>query len=120
MPRNQRPIVRMWGGSVPVDQAEPFHRHLLANAVAEMRGIEGFLEATVLHQVDGDRARITLLTTWADQDAVRRFAGDETDTARGYPGDDRFGLVPDPRVTHFELAYRLAEQTFPGPAPESH
>jgi heme-degrading monooxygenase HmoA len=111
MSSTQRPVVRMWHGSVPVDQADPFHRHLLANAVAEMRGIEGFLDATVLHQRDANRVR-TLLTTWADSDAVRRYADDGTDAARDYPGDDHFGLVPDPHVTHFELAYRLTEQTF--------
>nr|WP_042191659.1 antibiotic biosynthesis monooxygenase [Kibdelosporangium sp. MJ126-NF4]CEL20211.1 hypothetical protein [Kibdelosporangium sp. MJ126-NF4]CTQ97436.1 hypothetical protein [Kibdelosporangium sp. MJ126-NF4] len=107
-----RPVVRIWHGFVPVDQAEPFHQHLLANAIAEMRGIDGFLDATVLHQADGDRVRITLLTTWADSDAVQRYAGDDADAARDYPGDDRFGLVPDPHVTHYELAYRLIEQTF--------
>jgi heme-degrading monooxygenase HmoA len=113
MSSTQRPVVRMWQGSVPVGQAGPFHRHLLAKAVAEMRDIEGFLDATVLHQPDGDHVRITLLTTWADREAVRRYAGDDTDAARDYPGDDHFGLVPDPHVTHFELAYRLTEQTFP-------
>ncbi|GAB2667862.1 hypothetical protein [Nocardia goodfellowii] len=87
-------------------------RHLLDNAVAEMRSIEGFLDATVLHKRDGARVRITLLTTWADSDAVRRYAADDTDMARDYPDDDDFGLVPDPHVTHFELAYRLTEQTF--------
>jgi heme-degrading monooxygenase HmoA len=103
----------MWHGSVPVAQANPFHRHLLANAVAEMRGVEGFLDATVLHQPDDDRVRITLLTTWRDMEAVRRYAGDEAAVARDYPGDEHFDLVPDPHVTHFELAYRLIEQVFP-------
>ncbi|MGI5128146.1 Rid family hydrolase [Pseudonocardia sp. CA-107938] len=107
MTSTQRPVVRMWHGLVPADQAEPFHQHLLGNAVGEMRGIDGFLDATVLHRRDGDRVRITLLTTWADEEAVRRYAGDDTAAARDYPGDDQFGLEPDPHVTHFDLAYRL-------------
>lgn len=111
MPSVQRPIVRVWSGHVPADQAEPFHEYLLANAVAEMRDIEGFREATVLHRADGDRVHITLMTTWADAEAIRRYAGAETGAARSYPDDERFGLVPDAHVDHFELAYRLAEPT---------
>lgn len=96
-------IVRMWGGHVPDDKADGFERYLLATGVTEARGIEGFLDATVLRRASDGRVHFTLLTTWTDEAAVARFAGEDIDTARLYPGDARFELVPDPHVTHHEL-----------------
>ena len=107
MTSSQHPVVRMWSGHVPSDRADAFREHLIANAVSEIQEIEGFLEATVLRRAEGDRARFTLLTTWTDYEAVRRFAGDDTQTARTYPGDEQFDLIADLDATHHELNYQV-------------
>ena len=97
------PIARVWSGHVPSAQAEGFHRHLLATGVAEAHAVEGNLGASVLRRTEGDRVRFTLLTIWSDAEAVRRFAGDDVDAARLYPGDDRFGLMPEHRATLHDI-----------------
>lgn len=96
-------IAREWSGTVPTEQAAGFHEQLLATRVAEAEMIDGFLGATVLRHDEGERTRFTLFTWWADQAVVQRFAGAHGDTARLYPGDDQFGLVPDLAVTHHQV-----------------
>jgi hypothetical protein len=93
-------IVREWSGHVPADQADGFHEHLLRTGIAEAQATEGFVDSILLRRADGDRIRFTLLTQWVDMEAVRRYAGKDADAARVFPGDERFGLVPDRTVTH--------------------
>ncbi|MCP2324202.1 heme-degrading monooxygenase HmoA [Hamadaea flava] len=96
-------IARTWSGSVPADQGDAFHEHLLATGVAEAEATHGFQDATVLRRDEKDRAHFTLITYWADVAASHRFADADDDTARLYPGDERFGLEPDSEVNHHRV-----------------
>jgi heme-degrading monooxygenase HmoA len=96
-------IAREWSGTVPTERAAGFHEHLLATGIAEAETIDGFLGATVLRRDEGGRARFTLVTCWVDESAVRHFAGTDDDTARLYPGDEQFGLLPDRTATHHKV-----------------
>lgn len=96
-------IARTWAGSVPSGQAEAFHRHLLATGVADYRRQPGCLEVRLWrHDAEG-RARFLLLSTWASLEAIRAYTGDHPEAAVLYPGDERFGLVPDRSATHYRI-----------------
>lgn len=90
-------IARTWTGSVPADQADRFHEHLLATGVAEAEATDGYIDATILRGDAGDRVRFTLITCWADLAAARRFAGTDDDTARLYPATS--GSAWHPTIT---------------------
>jgi hypothetical protein len=96
-------IARTWSGSVPTDQADRFHDHLLATGVAEAETTDGFIDAMILNRDIGDRVQFSLITCWADRTAAARFAGTNDDTARRYPGDERFDLRPDRDVIHHRV-----------------
>lgn len=48
-----------------------------------------------------------LVSLWTSMDEIRAYAGSTPEVAVVYPEDERFELVADRRVTHYEvLEYR--------------
>ncbi|MQA73715.1 MAG: hypothetical protein GEU88_05110 [Solirubrobacterales bacterium] len=107
-------IVRTWGGRVPLEHEAGFHQHLLATGVADCRRRSGCLEVQVWRRRDEDGwVRFLLISWWQDRGVVRQYAGGDAETAVLYPGDERFGLVPDTTVTHYELVSEQAGSLTP-------
>lgn len=96
-------IGRTWGGKVPLAHAEGFHWHLLATGVADYRQLPGCLDVRLWRRDADDWAHFLLLSVWRDMAAVRAYAGDPPDTAVLYPEDEKFELVPDATVTHYDV-----------------
>lgn len=96
-------IVRCWSGRVPQEHAEGFRDHIAATAAAEFRAQPGCIDVALWRRDEGDWAIFTFVSTWRDMDAIRAYAGPDPTRAVLYPGDEAFGLVPDPIVTHHEL-----------------
>jgi len=61
----------------------------------------------VLRRIREDRAEFTLITLWDSMEAVRRFAGDDPETAVYYPEDDDYLLWREPKVDHYEVVETL-------------
>jgi quinol monooxygenase YgiN len=96
-------ILRSWGGRVPLDRAEAFVRHLSRTGVADYRRRPGCREVRLLRRDHDGWAHFQLESLWTDMGAIRAYAGERPERAVLYPDDERFGLVPDATVTHFEL-----------------
>jgi quinol monooxygenase YgiN len=96
-------IVRTWSGKVPIDQADGFHRHLLATGVGDYRHRPGCADIALWRRDQDGWAVFTLVSTWRDLDSIRGYAGDDYERAVLYPDDDRYGLVPDLSALHHEL-----------------
>lgn len=99
-------IVRTWRGATRADDAERYLEYLHATGLANYAGTPGNRGVLALRHVAGDRAEFLLVTLWEDIEAVRRFAGENTDDAVFYPEDDRFLVDRDLKVNHYELVYR--------------
>ena len=107
-------IVRTWGGRVPLEHAAGFRQHLLATGVADYRRQPGCVDVQLWRRDQDWWAHFLLVSRWRDSGAVRQYAGERPETAVLYPGDERYGLVPDTIVSHFEV---LPEQPYAaGPA----
>ena len=96
-------MVRAWSGRVPLAHAEGFHAHLLATGVADYRWQAGCVEIRLWRRDEAGSALFTLVSTWSDMDAICAYAGDTPEIAVVYPDDDRFELLSDRYVTHYEL-----------------
>ncbi len=96
-------IVRMWHGRTRARDIDAYRRYVEQTGLADYRRCPGNLGAVVLTRVDGEIAEIVTLSFWESMDAVRRFAGDEPETARYYPEDERYLLEFEPNVRHFEM-----------------
>ena len=110
-------IAREWKCMCPTRHREGFLKHLDRTGVREAKDTPGYLGHQVLERLSqfcqaghSGNVEIGLVTYWRDWEAVRAFAGDELETAVLYPGDERYEIVPDKRVRHYDVL----EMTLPG------
>lgn len=98
-------ISRRWHGRVPADKADAYHDHLLRTGVVDYRATPGNLAVLIERWVEGEVAHFLITTVWESLEAIRRFAGDDYESARYYPEDDAFLLEREPKVRHAEALY---------------
>jgi heme-degrading monooxygenase HmoA len=97
-------IGRLWHGWTTIEDAPRYEEHLRRETFPALRGIEGYVEGYVLRRDSGDRVDFAVLTLWESLEAIRRFAGDDYETAV-VPEKARRALRGfDERVTHYEVA----------------
>ena len=97
-------IVRHWSARATEAQLPKYLEHFAKNVLPELRGVNGFLGATVsVRHTRGD-AEILVETIWHSLDAVRGFAGNDIEAAVVAP--EAAGLLKDfdRRVRHTEIA----------------
>ena len=96
-------IARRWHGQVPSSKAEEYIRLSEEVGLADYRSTAGNLGAWCLHRSEGDLVHVEMFTLWENEDAIRRFAGDNLLKAKYYDFDPDFLLELEPEVTHFEV-----------------
>ena len=96
-------IARRWHGRVPAEKSDEYLRLMKNIGLADYRSTPGNLGAWCLHRRDGEVVHVEMLTFWADEEAIRRFAGDQLTTAKYYEFDPDFLLEMEPEVLHFEV-----------------
>ena len=74
-----------------------------SNCVANCTATPGNLGVTFFHQTEGDVTHHTFISYWEDFDAVKRFAGEDFQKARFFPGEERFLVESDEIVEHKQL-----------------
>lgn len=106
-------IAREWRCLCPVRHRAGFLEHLLRTGVREARDVPGFRGHQILERLDpccqagrSGTLEITLVTYWEDFEAVRAFSGGTPDAAVLYPGDERYEIVSDKHVRHYEVLDR--------------
>jgi len=70
-------IIRRWEASAPRSKIGNWVETFKARAFPHMAGVEGFLGVTFLAERSGDPCRVTVLTKWEDESALRRYAGED-------------------------------------------
>lgn len=68
--------------------------------VRECAPLPGYLGHQVLERILEDMVEITLVTYWRSMEDIAAFAGDAPSLARLYPGDEAYGIIPEPEVRH--------------------
>ena len=96
-------IARTWRGATRAADADDYVHYLEQTGLREFRATPGNRGALALLRRAGDRAEFLLLSLWEDEEAIRRFAGDDLERAVFYPEDDRFLVEREERVSHFEV-----------------
>jgi heme-degrading monooxygenase HmoA len=101
-------IARIWRGAVRREDGDAYAEYIETTGVAGYRDTPGNLGVTMLRRDVGDRCEFLLLTLWESLDAVKRFAGDDYETAVYYPEDDRYLIARDDKSSHWEVARHVA------------
>lgn len=103
-------IAREWKCLCPRRHREGFLLHLDLTGVREARLTPGFLGHQVQERMGetcptarSATVEIGLITYWETWEAVHTFAGANPERAVLYSGDERFEIVPDKHVRHYEV-----------------
>jgi heme-degrading monooxygenase HmoA len=97
------PVLRSWWGATAAEDADAYGRYLALTGMMAFRRAPGCRGGWTLRRVDGDRADFLVLSLWDSLDAVRGFAGEDTERAVFYPEDERYLVARDERVEHWEV-----------------
>ena len=104
-------ILRRWASRIRTADAAAYVDYIKATGLDDYRATPGNLGAQMLLRDLGDgTSEVTTLSWWTDMAAIRGFAGEDVETARYYPEDDRFLLDRPERVEH----HRVAAGSIPG------
>lgn len=98
-------ILRMWKGRTTVEKADRYVQHATQKVFPALGTIEGHRGAYLLRRAVDGALEFVVLTLWESMEAVRKFAGLETETAVVEP-EARAALTSfDYYVTHFEIIH---------------
>lgn len=97
-------IARIWRGAVRKHESDSYLEYMQQTGVAEYAATEGNRGVWMLHRDTGELTEIVMFTLWDSLDAIRSFAGDEYESARFYPEDDRFLVERDLVANHYTVA----------------
>jgi hypothetical protein len=96
-------IARIWRGVTRADQADAYYEYLERTGLKDYRNTAGNRGVWVLRQLRDDTATFLLISLWDSIESIRRFAGDNIETAVYYPEDHAFLLELEPTVSHYDV-----------------
>ena len=97
-------IARTWRGAATLADAPLYVQHLEKSVFPQLAGIEGHRGAYLLQRRTGDRVEFRVFTLWDSMDAIRRFAGEDAETAVVEPQARAVLCELDETVAHYEVA----------------
>lgn len=97
-------IARMWHGWTKLPDADSYENLLRNEMFPSMRRIVGFEGAYLLRRNSADEVEFVTVTMFTSLDAVRRFAGEDYETAVLHPQAARLLSRYDPKSVHYEIA----------------
>ena len=97
-------IARVWKGVALTEKANDYLEHLQHSVFPELTQIEGYQGAYVLRRELGDAVEFTVQTVWESMAAIRKFAGENVETAVVAPAAQSLFREYDATVTHYEIA----------------
>ena len=96
-------VIREWRGRASRANAALYPTHFRDVVAPELRQLHGFLGALLSHRERVDGIEYLVITQWASMDAVRAFAGPNTEQAVVEPGAVRALESYDSTVTHYQV-----------------
>jgi len=96
-------IVRIWRGWTRPDDSEAYAAYVEETGIAAYRATPGNQGAHLVSRLDGDSIEFLTISFWNSQESIRRFAGDDIESAVFYPEDDRFLVDRETFVRHYRV-----------------
>jgi heme-degrading monooxygenase HmoA len=101
-------IIREWRGRTRPSNADAYPRHFREKVVPELRKVPGFVGAHLSRRQLGDQIEFLVLTRWQSMDAIRGFAGADTEKAVVEPGAIAALVEFDNAVHHYVVIDEVA------------
>ena len=98
-------IVRMWRGYGSAQGVKQYcDKHFAQTVLPQLRGLAGFVGATLLIRGDGVETELIVQTTWESIDAIKAFAGEDLERAVVEPIVSEILTRFDDHVVHYSIA----------------
>jgi heme-degrading monooxygenase HmoA len=97
-------IARVWTARATADGAGRYRAHFAGHVLPALRSIDGYAGASLLSRAAEEAVEIVVVTRWRSLDAVRAFAGPDSERAVVAPEAVPLLLRWDDRVRHYEIA----------------
>ncbi len=97
-------ILRRWSARTTEAQLPKYLDHFSKNVLPELRGVAGYLGATVSLRRLENEVQIVVETNWRSLDSIRNFAGNDLEAAVVAPEATALLTNFDRRVQHSEIA----------------
>lgn len=94
-------IARIWRGAVRSGDSDAYAEYMQRTGIADYAATEGNRGVLMLTRGVGELTEVVMFTLWDSLNAVKSFAGEEYETVRFYPEDDRFLVERDLVATHY-------------------
>jgi heme-degrading monooxygenase HmoA len=101
-------IARIWKGAVRKHDGDAYADYMKATGVAAYASTPGNRGVWMLRRDGGENTEFLMFTLWDSVDAVKGFAGTESETAVFYPEDDRYLVERDLTATHYVVAAQVS------------
>jgi heme-degrading monooxygenase HmoA len=105
-------IARVWRCTATNDKAEDYLEHFNHGVLPELRQIDGYKGAYILRRELDDGVELTVMTLWESMDTIRKFSGENVETAVVAPAAQAVLSTFEKTVTHHEIVLS-PEQTMP-------
>lgn len=99
-------ISRQWTGLAKKEAANDYIAHLKNDTFRKLGTIPGFISASILKRELKDGVEFLIITEWDSIDAIRRFAGDNPETAVVPEPVRQMMIRYDQTVRHYEIEHR--------------
>jgi heme-degrading monooxygenase HmoA len=97
-------IVRVWQAEIRRELRDEYVEYVRKTGLSGYQGTAGNLGACLsVRDLDQQRSEIVTTSYWDSLGAIQAFAGDDIDSARYYPEDDRYLLTRPERVAHYTV-----------------
>jgi hypothetical protein len=96
-------IARIWHGMVAISKADEYLGLMRRIALPKYLATRGNRGAWCLYRTEANVAHFEMLTFWDDNDAIKRFAGNDFSMAKYYDFDSDYLIEMEARVRHYEV-----------------
>ena len=97
-------IARVWRGVTgSPETADRYVQHVNTNVVPELAKIEGHIKIKVLRRDMDNKVEFLVITMWESMEAVKGFAGEDTEKAVVAPQAKAVLTEYERTVRHFEI-----------------
>ncbi len=100
-------IARIWHGVIPKSKHTDYLAYLKKTGMKDYLSTPGNVGASILARDDGDTTELVIISLWKSMEAIKAFAGEDTERARYYPEDSEYLLELEPTAKHYEVEFEL-------------
>lgn len=95
-------ITRIWHGITEAKHADEYLKYVEDTGLSDYKKVDGNLSAKLLRRIDGNICHFLTVTEWDSYENIKKFAGNDFEKARYYPGDKKYLLEFEEYVSHYE------------------